>query len=78
MTLRDELFLQLRPSFLAQTKRQNSKNFVMTTRSAAVKRLMKELSELEGNPSPEFTARPLEDDLFEWHFTLRGPAEGML
>lgn len=48
----------------------------MTTRSAAVKRLMKELSELNENPSAEFVARPLEDDLFEWHFTLRGPSEG--
>jgi ubiquitin-conjugating enzyme E2 J1 len=33
---------------------------------------MKELSELKANVSCEFTAQPLEDDLFEWHFTLRG------
>lgn len=25
------------------------------------------------SPSPDYTAAPLETDLFEWHFTLRGP-----
>lgn len=25
------------------------------------------------SPSPDYTASPLESDLFEWHFTLRGP-----
>lgn len=34
---------------------------------------MKEASELAANPSPDFHAEPLEEDLFEWHFTLRGP-----
>ncbi|KAJ3263495.1 Ubiquitin-conjugating enzyme E2 J1, partial [Borealophlyctis nickersoniae] len=47
-----------------------------TTRSAAVKRLMKELADLRNDPSPEFTAAPLDDNLFEWHFTIRGPPEG--
>ncbi|KAJ3180728.1 Ubiquitin-conjugating enzyme E2 J1 [Geranomyces variabilis] len=47
-----------------------------TSRSAAVKRLMKELAELRNDPSPEFTAAPLEENLLEWHFTLRGPPEG--
>ncbi|KAJ3185277.1 Ubiquitin-conjugating enzyme E2 J1 [Gaertneriomyces sp. JEL0708] len=45
------------------------------SRSAAVKRLMKEYAELQGDPSPEFTAAPLDDNLFEWHFTIRGPPE---
>ncbi|KAJ3019600.1 hypothetical protein HKX48_001965 [Thoreauomyces humboldtii] len=47
-----------------------------TSRSAAVKRLMKELADLKQDPSNEFAAAPLEDNLFEWHFTLRGPPEG--
>lgn len=34
---------------------------------------MKEASELSNSPSPDYTATPLESDLFEWHFTLRGP-----
>ncbi|KAH6571741.1 hypothetical protein BASA50_003420 [Batrachochytrium salamandrivorans] len=47
-----------------------------TSRSPAVKRLMKELAELRASPSAEFTAEPLEDNLLEWHFTLRGPPDG--
>ena len=26
------------------------------------------------DPSPEFEAHPVEDNLFDWHFVLRGPA----
>lgn len=59
----------------------------------AVKRIMRELREMEKETNPLFTARPLEvpdvhtriinflkDNLFEWHFTIRGakdtPFEG--
>lgn len=41
-------------------------------RSPAVKRLMKEAQELR-EPTEQFHAQPLEDNLFEWHFTIRGP-----
>lgn len=34
---------------------------------------MKEASELSQNPSADYVAHPLEHDIFEWHFTLRGP-----
>lgn len=34
---------------------------------------VKEASELASQPSPDYHAEPLEDNLFEWHFTLRGP-----
>ncbi|KAK9694362.1 hypothetical protein K7432_013452 [Basidiobolus ranarum] len=43
-------------------------------KSPAVKRIMRELAELEKEPSAEFVATPLESNIFEWHFTLRGPA----
>ncbi len=36
---------------------------------------MRELADLQANPSPEFTAAPLEGNVFEWHFTLRGPPD---
>ncbi|KAJ3102349.1 hypothetical protein HDU97_000630 [Phlyctochytrium planicorne] len=42
----------------------------------AVKRLMKEYADLQADPSPEFVAAPLEDNIFDWHFTVRGPQEG--
>ncbi|CAI4210204.1 unnamed protein product [Parascedosporium putredinis] len=35
--------------------------------------LLKEAQELAGAPSRDYTAAPLESDLFEWHFTLKGP-----
>jgi len=43
-------------------------------RSPAVKRLMKEAAELS-TPSPDYQAAPLEENLFEWHFTVRGPGD---
>jgi ubiquitin-conjugating enzyme E2 J1 len=37
--------------------------------------IVKEASELATNPSTDYHATPLEDNLFEWHFTLRGPPD---
>lgn len=36
---------------------------------------MREAAELTNSPSPDYSATPLESDLFEWHFTLRGPPQ---
>ncbi|VDD93781.1 unnamed protein product [Enterobius vermicularis] len=35
---------------------------------------MKEAQELR-NPTDMYYAQPLDDNLFEWHFTVRGPAD---
>jgi len=35
---------------------------------------MQEARELANDPCTDYTAAPLEDDIFEWHCTLRGPA----
>ncbi|CAO1631593.1 unnamed protein product [Sympodiomycopsis kandeliae] len=43
-------------------------------KSSAVKRILSEARELEADQSKEYEARPLEDNIFEWHFTLRGPS----
>jgi len=43
-------------------------------RNPAVKRLMREAAEL-CDPTELFFAQPLEDNLFEWHFTVRGPPD---
>lgn len=43
-------------------------------RSPAVKRLMKEAVELR-EPTELFYTQPLEDNLFEWHFSVRGPPD---
>ncbi|GJQ79060.1 hypothetical protein Trydic_g216 [Trypoxylus dichotomus] len=41
-------------------------------KSPGVKRLMREAMEL-AEATEEYHACPLEDNLFEWHFTVRGP-----
>jgi len=46
--------------------------------STAVKRIMCEVMELQSEsekPDAFFKAAPLDDDLFEWHFTVRGPPD---
>ena len=45
----------------------------MATRGPTMKRLLREHAELQSNPDQDFIAAPLEEDIFEWHFTLRGP-----
>jgi len=44
------------------------------TRSPAVKRLMREAAELS-QATQDYFAQPLQDNLFEWHFTVRGPQD---
>ncbi|XP_055356742.1 uncharacterized protein LOC129601857 [Paramacrobiotus metropolitanus] len=44
-------------------------------RNPAVKRLFREAQELRQNPDEDFNAEPLKDNLFEWHFTIRGPSD---
>ncbi|KAF2126966.1 UBC-like protein [Dothidotthia symphoricarpi CBS 119687] len=43
------------------------------TKNPTIKRILKEASELSTSPSSDYHAEPLETNLFEWHFTLRGP-----
>ncbi|KAI9827358.1 MAG: hypothetical protein M1819_007001 [Sarea resinae] len=43
------------------------------TRNPTIKRILKEASELSSSPSADYHAAPLDDNLFEWHFTLLGP-----
>ncbi|KAK3889556.1 hypothetical protein Pcinc_006449 [Petrolisthes cinctipes] len=44
------------------------------SRCPAVKRLFREAKELN-EATEEYNAQPLEDNLFEWHFTVRGPVD---
>ncbi|KXN82510.1 Ubiquitin-conjugating enzyme E2 32 [Leucoagaricus sp. SymC.cos] len=45
---------------------------VLNRNNSAVKRIMREARELVNDPSTDYSAAPLEDDIFEWHCTLRG------
>ncbi|PWY97095.1 UBC-like protein [Testicularia cyperi] len=42
-------------------------------KSSAVKRILSEAREISSDKSDLYSAAPLEDNIFEWHFTLRGP-----
>lgn len=39
---------------------------------ASVKRIMREFKALQKNPPDGIIAKPLDSNLFEWHFTIRG------
>ncbi|KAJ9058251.1 Ubiquitin-conjugating enzyme E2 J1 [Entomophthora muscae] len=41
----------------------------------AIKRILKELKDMERRPSPFYVARPSDENLFDWHFTILGPTE---
>jgi len=41
----------------------------------AVKRILQEAQEIARENSNQFWAAPLEDDIFEWHFSIRGPVD---
>ncbi|KAF8803545.1 UBC-like protein [Phlegmacium glaucopus] len=41
--------------------------------NSAIKRIMQEARELANDPCTDYSAAPLEDDIFEWHCTIRGP-----
>uniref|UniRef100_A0A914MJH7 UBC core domain-containing protein n=1 Tax=Meloidogyne incognita TaxID=6306 RepID=A0A914MJH7_MELIC len=49
-------------------------NELNSQRSTGVKRLLNEAKEL-CKPNELFHAQPLEENLFEWHFTVRGPPD---
>eukprot|EP00163_Fabomonas_tropica_P020425 TRINITY_DN3607_c3_g2_i1.p1 TRINITY_DN3607_c3_g2~~TRINITY_DN3607_c3_g2_i1.p1 ORF type:complete len:449 (-),score=94.08 TRINITY_DN3607_c3_g2_i1:14-1360(-) len=44
-------------------------------RNPAVKRLLQEAREMQKDPNERYTAAPLDDDIFEWHFTIAGPED---
>jgi ubiquitin-conjugating enzyme E2 J1 len=45
----------------------------MSTRNPAIRRIQEDVRELRRHPSNRYYAEPLEDNMFEWHFTVRGP-----
>lgn len=43
--------------------------------SPTIKRLMSEMRTLQFNPEKDFVAGPVGDNLFLWHFTIKGPRD---
>ncbi|CDY47547.1 BnaA08g07400D [Brassica napus] len=44
-------------------------------KNPAVKRILQEVKEMQANPSDDFMSLPLEENIFEWQFAIRGPAD---
>lgn len=44
-------------------------------KSRLMRRIHADVRELKKSESPLYTARPMEDDMLRWHFTVRGPLE---
>jgi ubiquitin-conjugating enzyme E2 J1 len=55
-------------SFLVQSKFMD-----LSSRLTWIPAAVREAAELSNSPSPDYAAEPLESDLFEWHFTMKGP-----
>mmetsp|Transcript_5507 Transcript_5507/g.10350 ORF Transcript_5507/g.10350 Transcript_5507/m.10350 type:complete len:372 (+) Transcript_5507:382-1497(+) len=39
----------------------------------SIRRIMADVRELARDPSDQYAAQPLEENMFEWHFAIRGP-----
>jgi len=44
-----------------------------SSKSPSLRRIQADIRELALEPSDRYHAAPLEDDMFEWHFTIKGP-----
>ncbi|KAI4364491.1 hypothetical protein MLD38_020574 [Melastoma candidum] len=44
-------------------------------KNPAVKRILQEIKEMQSNPSDDFMSLPLEENIFEWQFAIRGPRD---
>lgn len=53
---------------MATVEKYNLKN-------PAVKRILQEVKEMQSNPSDDFMSLPLEENIFEWQFAIRGPGD---
>jgi ubiquitin-conjugating enzyme E2 J1 len=42
------------------------------SKSPSLRRIQADIRELARDPSDRYFAAPLENDMFEWHFTIRG------
>lgn len=45
----------------------------LSVKSAGVRRLLREAAELASDDCTDYDAAPTEEDLFEWHYTIKGP-----
>ncbi|CAM9401979.1 unnamed protein product, partial [Hapterophycus canaliculatus] len=53
--------------------RSSDRKMPVNIKNPAIKRIHADVRELMKDPSDQYHAAPLESNLFEWHFTIRGP-----
>jgi hypothetical protein len=69
-------FFQTRRRRLRRRQTSPERKFcIMNVNNNAIKRIMADVKELAKHPSPRYSAAPLEQNVFEWHFSIRGPSE---
>ncbi|KAM2963696.1 ubiquitin-conjugating enzyme E2 32-like [Malus sylvestris] len=44
-------------------------------KNPAVKRILQEVKEMQSKPSDDFMSLPLEENIFDWQFAIRGPCD---
>ncbi|KAM0984791.1 hypothetical protein ACFX2I_012068 [Malus domestica] len=44
-------------------------------KNPAVKRILQEVKEMQSKPSDDFMSLPLEENIFDWQFAIRGPRD---
>ena len=45
--------------------------------SLQLKRILTEKKDIEEHPSKIFWAQPIEENIFVWHFTIKGPKDSV-
>jgi len=54
--------------------KSNNASIMSKSKSPSLRRIQADIRELALDPSDQYYAAPLESDMFEWHFTIRGAA----
>jgi len=55
------------------TSQQPAEGKGWNQKNPAIRRIMADIRELAREPSDQYAAKPVEENMFEWHFVLRGP-----
>ncbi|KAL4560195.1 hypothetical protein LXL04_032344 [Taraxacum kok-saghyz] len=67
------MLIRLRIDQLSYTEEETEMAEKHNMKNPSVKRILQELKEMQSNPSDDFMSLPLEENLFEWQFAIRGP-----
>ncbi|KAJ0076303.1 hypothetical protein Patl1_35224 [Pistacia atlantica] len=69
--LMDRMNITALSTSLSKSKADDKYNL----KNPAVKRILQEVKEMKSNPLDDFMSLPLEENIFEWQFAIRGPCD---